>query len=343
MYYVGIDLHKEQSWFYVMKKNGVKVSSNSVSNDLGTLKKYFEKIPKPFKLAVESTYNWYYFVDLAEKYAAEVFLANSYELKAFAKRNKKTDKIDAKLIADVLRKGYLPTVTIPSKEIRNIRELLRYRINIVKERSRNIHQLKNLLARLGEDSNGDFTTYKKIAEIKTEHLSENYQEIIKGYSDKICYLKKKLSETEKYAESQLRDDPEIKMLITIPGISYFSGALIKSEIVDIGRFKSFNRLCSYAGLTPRTHQSANKKINGPLNKNRRKLLQWILIEIVYHFIKAMPDKQKKFAFISKRKGNNTAKVALARDLLKMIYLVLKEKRCFYIKNRLKAASALCGA
>ena len=121
MYYVGIDLHKEQSWFYVMKKNGVKVSSNSVSNDLGTLKKYFEKIPKPFKLAVESTYNWYYFVDLAEKYAAEVFLANSYELKAFAKRNKKTDKIDAKLIADVLRKGYLATVTIPSKEIRNIR------------------------------------------------------------------------------------------------------------------------------------------------------------------------------------------------------------------------------
>ena len=122
--YVGVDLHKQQSWFYIMTESGKKVSSKSIANSPEKLKQYFATIPKPFLLAVEATYNWYFFVDIAEEYAEEVYLANSYELKAFAKRHKKTDKIDARLIADVLRKGYLPTVTIPNREIRQLKEIL---------------------------------------------------------------------------------------------------------------------------------------------------------------------------------------------------------------------------
>jgi len=106
MNYVGVDLHKETSWFYVLNSKGQKLDSKNVSNNPEILKSYFEQIPTPFKLAVETTYNWYFFVDLSEQYAAETFLANAYELKAFAKRHKKTDKIDSRLIATVLYKGY---------------------------------------------------------------------------------------------------------------------------------------------------------------------------------------------------------------------------------------------
>ncbi|MFH1258364.1 MAG: transposase [Elusimicrobiota bacterium] len=85
MNYVGVDLHKEQSWFYVMDESGKKIASKSIANKLATLQTFFETIPRPFKLAVESTYNWYFLIDMSEKYAEESFLANSYELKAFAK------------------------------------------------------------------------------------------------------------------------------------------------------------------------------------------------------------------------------------------------------------------
>src|SRR3989338_1934339 len=128
MYYVGADLDKEQTWFYIMDQNGNKVSSKSIANIPETLKQYFQTIPMPFTLAVEATYNWYFFMDIAEQFAEYVYLANSFELKAFAKRHKKTDKIDARLIADILRKGFLPMVFIPSREIRNLKELLHYRI-----------------------------------------------------------------------------------------------------------------------------------------------------------------------------------------------------------------------
>ncbi len=127
----------------------------------------------------------------------------------------------------------------------------------------------------------------------------------------------------------------------------FSAALIKTEIIDISRFASFNRLCAYAGLAPRVSASANKIFHGPLNKNRRKNLQWIFLENVYHFIKAIPEMQEKYEILKQRKGHNTAKVALARAMLKIIYHILKERRPFYFSSsncqiQSVAASALSG-
>ena len=72
MYHVGVDLHKETSWFFIIDSNGKKVDSKNILNEPEILRKYFEQIPKPFVLAVEATYNWYYFVDLAQEYAKEV-------------------------------------------------------------------------------------------------------------------------------------------------------------------------------------------------------------------------------------------------------------------------------
>ena len=346
MYYVGVDLHKESSWFYVMDESGKRVMSENVSNSPDVLNEFFQRISSPFYLAVEATYNWYFFVDIAEKYADEVYLANSYELKAYAKRHKKTDKIDAHLIADVLRKGYLPTVTIPGKHIRSIKEYLHYRMNLVSDRSRYISRLKSVLDKLGLPSSGDFTTYKRLNLISVEGLSEYYQKVICGYIENIRYLNRQIYQTEKMLEKIGEFDPDIRNLKTIPGIGDFSGALIKSEIIDINRFRSFNRLCAYAGLAPRVSKSSHKIFRGPLNKNRRKALQWILIEVAHHYIKGLSEKKKKYERIAKRKSRNTAKVCLARDLLKIIYHVLKEKRPFYLHKeeqiRSVAASALCG-
>ncbi|MFH1856742.1 MAG: IS110 family transposase [Candidatus Omnitrophota bacterium] len=349
MYYVGVDLHKEQSWFFVMDKAGEKILSKSISNKPDVLNKFMTTLPKPFKLAVESTYNWYFFVDIAEQYAKEVFLANSYELKAFAKRHKKTDKIDARLIADVLRKGYLPTVTIPDKNTRKMKELLHYRMRLVQDRCRSVLRLKNLLDKLGQNSTGNFTTYKRLSTISTAGLPVNYQKIILGYTEQIEFLNRKIQCAETFLKEQAVIDEDIKNLISMPGLSYFSASLIKNEIINIERFASFNRLCAYAGLAPKVSQSGNKMRHGSLNKNRRKYLQWIIIEVVIHFIKASPEITALYEVLKKKKGYNTAKVILARRMLKIIYHILKEKRPFYFKehpltfeSRSVAATALYG-
>lgn len=191
-YFVGADLHKDQTWFYVMDNEGKKVISGNVNNENEILEEFFKTIPKPFEIGVESTYNWYFFVDIAERYAEKVHLANSSELKAFAKRHKKNDKIDAQLIAKLLSRGDLPEVYIPHKEIRKIKEILRYRMNIVKERTRNIAKLKALLARNGLPSEGNYTTYKGIREIKRSG-NKLLDKIIDRYAERIFELTKEKS------------------------------------------------------------------------------------------------------------------------------------------------------
>lgn len=345
MYYVGVDLHKEQSWFYILDESGNKISSKSITNDPEVLHKYFKQIPKPFILAVEATYNWYYFVDIAELYAEKVYLANSYELKAFAKRHKKTDKIDSRLIADLLRKDSLPFVYIADKRTREIRELLRYRMNITKDRSRNIFRVKNLLDKIGLDSTGDFTTQVRRKEVLLIETDPLYKKVIEGYTGKIDFLSKKYWEITKDIMLVGKSDKDIELLVAIPGLDYFSASLIKSEIVTIKRFKSFSRLCAYAGLNPNVHQSANKLKHGNLSVIRRKNLQWILLEVVMHFINSSPVYTNKYERLKKKKGHNTAKVVMARDFLKVIYHVLKEEREYYKpenKSQSVAASALCG-
>ncbi len=319
MYYVGVDLHKKTSWFCILDSNGKKVKDKNVNNHIGELKEFIKKIPKPFSVAVESTYNWYFFIDLIEPFAEKVYLANPYYLKAFARQHKKNDKIDAHLIADVLQKGFLPTVMIADKHTREIRELLRSRIKLVADRSRNMLRLGSLMDKLGIPSG---RIYPSMSSINNHTSPENvpiiYKNIIDDYKEHIAYSTKKLYQIRKQIINVVEKDQDMQNLETIPGVGFFSAALIKSEIIDINRFASFKRLCAYSGLAPRTFSSANRLYHGPINKNRRKHLQWILLENVYKFIKALPDKNDKFEKIKKAKNHNTAKVVLARDFLNII-------------------------
>lgn len=330
MNYVGVDLHKQTSWFCVLNEKGEKIISKNIQNNEKELLKFFDQIPQPFKLALESTYNWYFFVDMVQPFAKKIYLANPFYLKAFAKQHKKNDKIDAHLIADVLFKGFIPEVSIADKNTREIRELLRSRLSLVSDRTRNIVRLKSLLDKLGLSSGRLYASVNNMDNhVFSQETSSVYQKIIEDYKERIIYLTKKLYQMRKQIIEIVRQDNDMQNLETIPGIGSFSAALIKSEIMDINRFKSFKKLCAYAGLAPRTFSSANKLYHGAINKNRRKYLQWILLENVYKFAKALPSMNEKFERIKKAKNHNTAKVALARDFLRIVYYVLKEKRAFY--------------
>jgi len=220
-------------------------------------------------------------------------------------------------------------------------------MSLVQDRTRTIARLKIMLDKLGEPSNGNFTTYKALKEISYGHLSDNYNKIIAGYIEKIESSGRAIYDINTFIKQKACEDIDIVNLTTIPGLDYFSASLVKTEILDIGRFRCFDKLCAYAGLAPRVSQSGNKSIHGPLNKNRRKYLRWILLEAVYHFIKSDRRRELRHQLLTKRKGFNTAKVIFARDMLKVIYHVLKERRSYYreanLNIRSEAAPALIGA
>lgn len=133
-----------------------------------------------------------------------------------------------------------------------------------------------------------------------------------------------------------KDNEDVRLLMSIPGIDYYSAVLIHSEIGDISRFSSHNKLASWVGLVPSMHQSGTSFYTGKITKEGSKRLRWILVQCAHASIRANSKINEFYSKISKRRGDNKAVVAVARKLVKIIYAVLSSrkliKRGYFLSN-----------
>jgi transposase len=131
-------------------------------------------------------------------------------------------------------------------------------------------------------------------------------------------------------EDVAEGDEEVKLLMTIPGIGYYSAVLMKSEIGDINRFPFGERFCSYAGLVPSTHASGNTVRHGGITKEGSRWLRWVMVEAAQtHVHKYDTAINRAYNRIVEKRGKKIATVAAARRLLMCSYSVLKNKKPYY--------------
>jgi transposase len=145
---------------------------------------------------------------------------------------------------------------------------------------------------------------------------ESYLRLIYNFSEEIRILSKEL---ERLAKS----DEDVKLLMTIPGIGYYSALLVTSEIGDIGRFPFAEKLCSYAGLVPSTYQSGGTVHHGSITKEGSRWLRWIMMECAStHVSKYDTWISRSYLCLAGRRGKKTARVAAAMKLLVVCFSVL---------------------
>ena len=142
---------------------------------------------------------------------------------------------------------------------------------------------------------------------------------------------KKENTVEDEISRSVINDRNVKLLMTIPGINVYSSAAIMSEIDDISRFHSKEKLASYAGLVPRQNQSGNRDMKGHITKHGLSLLRFILVNAAHSVIKYSEKMRKKYLSLVRRTGKNRAIVAIARILLEIIYTMLKKGEDFVDK------------
>jgi len=144
-------------------------------------------------------------------------------------------------------------------------------------------------------------------------------------------LNHEIDQVSRRIRIEVEDDEYARLLMTIPGIGYYSALLIASEIGEIERFPDSQHLCSYAGLTPSTHSSGGVTYRGGIIKTGSRHLRWILTECTQTHIRTEPDSSitRFYNRLVKKKGKAKATVATSMKLLKVIYWVLKEKRPYH--------------
>ena len=150
-----------------------------------------------------------------------------------------------------------------------------------------------------------------------------------------CYLRvastlseeiRKLSlELEHLAEG----DEDVRLLMTIPGIGYYTALLVKAEVGDVNRFSTGEQLCSYAGIVPSTHSSAEVTRHGGITKEGSRWLRWAMVEAALVHLKYDTSITRAYHRIAERRGKQVARVAAARKLLMCSWAILKSRQPYY--------------
>lgn len=232
----------------------------------------------------------------------------------------KTDKVDANALADLLRGNLLPTSYVPSKNIRNLRQLSGNRISLVQQKTSVKNRIKSELRRKNLDYPKKLFTQKNIRWLKSLESP-----VIDSNLPVFKELKKQCHKLEEKIQKEASQYEEVELLAIITGIAIYSASVIYSEIADIDRFPSEDKLFSYAGLVPTVHQSGESTYHGQL-KHGSTYLKWITIQKVQsHNRFCTESKISQFYYRLKRKKHkNVAKIAGPRKLLQTIYHIVQE-------------------
>jgi len=328
MLYTGLDYHRSFSYITTMNDKGEIIGQKKLPSN-GEIIDFLKEFGESMEVAIEATPSWYWLYDHLEEEGFEVKLSHPLKTKAIAYAKVKTDKVDSATLAHLLRSNLLPLSYVPEKPVRLNRELLRYRASLVKIQTGIKNKIHTILAK-NNISHGYSDLFGKegMAFLHSLSLPENYRIALEGYLSVLDNVKQEIRIASKRVQQLAEEDRDAMILMTIPGMSYYSALLTKSEIGDVRRFPSAKQLCSYAGLVPSTYASGNSCYHGHITKQGSRWLRWILIEAAIHAVKR-PGPLRRFYFkIQRKKGGQIAKVATARKLLEWIYHILKEGKTY---------------
>jgi transposase len=327
--YVGIDLHRRRSVIVRLDGDGEVLEQVRIDNDPVALACEIEKAGPDPEVVVEATYGWYWAADVLQACGARVHLAHPLGVKAFSYRRVKNDYRDAADLADLLRMGRLPEAWIAPPSVRELRELVRYRAKLVALRAGLKAQVHGVLAKEGVTVTvSDLFGVEGLRLLADAPLGEVYRARVESLLDLMDAFDHEIDLLRDQIADQLRTHRGYRVIQALPGVGTTLAAVFVAEIGDVHRFSHPGRLCSWAGLTPRHHESDQTVHRGHITKQGSRLVRWAAVEAVQRLpadSKLRADRDR----IAARRGRNIAKVAAARRLLTLVFYGLRDQhlRC----------------
>jgi transposase len=319
MIYLGVDIHKKNCWVTVLEGDGRIRDQRKLSMAHGSLLDYFGKVEGPAAVAVEATFNWYYFLDVIEPLGLELHLVHPLKTRAIASARIKHDKLDSRILAELLRTGFLAEAWIAPREVRQLRQLLRFRVRSVQWATRAKNCVQGILNRNGVESPvRTLFSRKGQAFLKTLELPSLDRWEVDDQQERLELLGEQIQELNEEIRERAQRDPVAKALEEIPGIGPFTALLLVAEMGEVRRFPTAKHWASYAGLAPSLYASGEKRWTGAVTKQGSSLLRWALVEAA-HRAARHPQFSGFYQRQRERHGPAKAAVALARKLATVVY------------------------
>jgi transposase len=324
MYYVGLDLHKRYVTACALDSAGqVVATERRLPTALEPLVRWLGALGGPATVAVEATLHWAWVHDQLAAAGYPVVVAHPYQVKLISQARCKTDPIDARKLADLLRTNLLPAIWVPDPESRARRQLLRGRALLVRFRTRLKNRIHAYLAEQNERVGvSDLYGRAGRAWLATVALPPDVREQVELLLALVDHLTERLTRLDRRIRERVALSAEARQLMTVPGIGPYGALLILAEVGPITRFPSAHALASYAGLVPSTRSSGGKTAHGTVGAAGSHWLKWILIEAVQTLKRRPGPVAAHYERLFRAKGKPKATVAAARKLCTYLYWML---------------------
>jgi len=332
--YTGIDLHSNNNTVVVINEQDQVIYRKQLSNVLTVVLQALE----PFRaelagVVVESTYNWYWLVDGLEGAGYRVHLANTAAIQQYSGLKYSDDNSDAAWLAHLLRLELLPEGHIYPKETRAVRDLLRKRGQLVRQRTCNILSVENLTSRnQGIRIKGNVVKQLSTEEVETQYENQDLALAVTSTLSIVEALNQQIGKIEKRVKETVRLAPSFERLKTVSGIGDTLALTIMLEAGPISRFPSVGDFSSYCRCVSSEKLSNGKRKGSGNVKNGNAYLSWAFIEAAHFAIRHNPAIRR---FYQRKKAKTLSVVALkavAHKLARACYYVMRDQVPFEVEK-----------
>jgi transposase len=334
--FIGCDAHKKFSVFVAVNEKGQAGEAIRVAHDREVYRAFLSRLPPRSAIAVEASGHYSWLVDEMESLGHRPKLCNPLEAKRRMGLTKKTDRLDARGLAILLRNGTVPEVWIPPSELRDQRELLRLRIFLVHLRTRVKNRIHGTLARHnvqipGADLFGVDARLRLGARLP--ELPVHSREAVEQELATLDFLEMQIESSEERLEKIMKVSVEADLLKTLPCVGPILSMVLMLEIGKVERFPTAAHLASYAGLVPRVHSSGGRTRMGQVCRNVNRNLKWAFVEtgnlvVINQNRLAGTHVVRLYQRIKRAKNHQKAVVAVARHLAEAAWWVLTKQEVY---------------
>jgi transposase len=334
--YIAFDSHKHYSLAERLDVGTGRAVQQRIEHRPGAIREYLRSLAAGQEVAVEALGSWYWIVEEIEQAGLVPRLVHPRKAKLMMGMINKTDKLDVHGLNQLQRNGTLPTVWIPPAGLRDLRELTRTRMVMVRQRTRLKNRITSALAKygLGVEGRKDAFAVGARAELEgllgrlpkhtcwTSRLLLEELETVQGH---IQQLEERLAEV-------LEPTLEMRLQQTLPGFGLILSAAVVLEMGQVDRFPDQEHFASYCGLTPRVHSSGGKTRYGAFRPDVNRYLKWAFVEaanVILVHAQRHPDWHVSGLYfrLAAAKGHAKAIGAVSRHLAEATYWVqLRQER-----------------
>jgi transposase len=328
--YAAIDLHSNNNVTVVIDEQDKVVFEKRLPNDLATIAMQLSAFQDSLQgIVVESTYNWYWLVDGLMDEGHKLHLANTAAIQQYQGLKYTDDKSDARWLAHILRLGVLPQGYIYPKQERAVRDLLRKRSQLVRQRTANLLSIQNLLTR----NTGSAMNSNRIKTLDAKQVDQLLTDpdlslAVKANLAMMQCGNQQIDLLERTITDRIKLREEFSFLKTVPGIGQTLALTIMLETGDIGRFADVGNYASYCRCVGSQKISNGKKKGKGNTKNGNKYLSWAFIEAA-NFAIRFSARIKSFYQRKKAKSHGVVALkAVAHKLCRACYYIMKNRVAF---------------